>query len=81
MADAGDPAPCPAGHRDTVKLLPLVAVGGRAGPGAGYRAAGGRRRRLLRRRLRVRLTATRRAPAAANRQSRRDGGGRAPAGR
>ena len=31
MADAGDPANCPAGHRDTVKLMPLVAVGGRAG--------------------------------------------------
>ena len=31
MADAGDPATCPAGHADTVKLMPLVAVGGRAG--------------------------------------------------
>ena len=31
MADAGDPAACPAGHADTVKLMPLVAVGGRAG--------------------------------------------------
>ena len=30
MADAGDPATCPAGHRDTVKLMSLVAVGGRA---------------------------------------------------
>ena len=30
MADAGDPASCPAGHADTVKLMPLVAVGGRA---------------------------------------------------
>jgi putative FmdB family regulatory protein len=30
MADADAPAPCPEGHDDTVKLLPLVAVGGRA---------------------------------------------------
>ncbi len=30
MADAGDPASCPAGHADTVKLMPMVAVGGRA---------------------------------------------------
>lgn len=29
MADAGAPASCPAGHADTVKLMPLVAVGGR----------------------------------------------------
>ncbi|HEX6235558.1 MAG TPA: FmdB family zinc ribbon protein [Acidimicrobiales bacterium] len=31
MADAADPAACPAGHADTVKLMPLVAVGGKAG--------------------------------------------------
>jgi putative FmdB family regulatory protein len=31
MAAAGDPAPCPAGHTDTVKLLSTVALGGRAG--------------------------------------------------
>ncbi|MBN2624265.1 MAG: zinc ribbon domain-containing protein [Acidimicrobiales bacterium] len=31
MADAGAPAPCPAGHADTVKLMSLVAVGGRSG--------------------------------------------------
>jgi putative FmdB family regulatory protein len=32
MADADAPAPCPEGHDDTVKLLPSVAVGGRASP-------------------------------------------------
>ncbi len=31
MAAAGDPAPCPAGHTDTVKLLSTVALAGRAG--------------------------------------------------
>jgi putative FmdB family regulatory protein len=31
MARANDPAPCPAGHDDTVRLLPTVAVTGRAG--------------------------------------------------
>jgi putative FmdB family regulatory protein len=30
MADASAPASCPEGHRDTVKLMSLVAVGGRA---------------------------------------------------
>jgi putative FmdB family regulatory protein len=30
MALSDAPASCPAGHDDTVKLLPLVAVGGRA---------------------------------------------------
>lgn len=39
MADAAAPAPCPAGHADTVKLMPLVAVGGRAAPGGGPSAA------------------------------------------
>jgi putative FmdB family regulatory protein len=28
MSAASDPAPCPAGHDDTVKLLTTVAVGG-----------------------------------------------------
>jgi len=28
MAAADDPAPCPAGHSDTVRLLPTVAVTG-----------------------------------------------------
>ncbi len=34
MAAAGDPAPCPAGHDDTVKLLTTVGLAGRAGAGA-----------------------------------------------
>lgn len=29
MAAAGDPAPCPAGHDDTVKLLTTVGLAGR----------------------------------------------------
>ena len=33
MAAAADPAPCPTGHTDTVKLLSTVALGGRAGTG------------------------------------------------
>jgi putative FmdB family regulatory protein len=32
MAQAADPAPCPSGHTDTVKLLSQVAVVGRAAP-------------------------------------------------
>jgi putative FmdB family regulatory protein len=31
MSAASDPAACPAGHDDTVKLLTTVAVGGRSG--------------------------------------------------
>jgi putative FmdB family regulatory protein len=30
MAQVNDPAPCPAGHEDTVRLLPTVAMTGRA---------------------------------------------------
>ncbi len=30
MAESSDPASCPAGHDDTVKLLSAVAVGGSA---------------------------------------------------
>lgn len=42
MSQASDPATCPQGHGDTVKLLPAVAVGGRAGsPGAAPRGGGG----------------------------------------
>jgi hypothetical protein len=43
MADASAPATCPAGHRDTVKLMSLVAVGGRAdaAPAGGGGGAGG----------------------------------------
>lgn len=32
MAESSDPAVCPAGHGDTVKLLSTVAVTGSAGP-------------------------------------------------
>jgi putative FmdB family regulatory protein len=43
MAESDAPAPCPGGHHDTVKLLPLVAVGGRASaaPAAPPAALGG----------------------------------------
>lgn len=40
IAEASDPALCPAGHVDTVKLLSTVAVTGVAGS-AGPAAAGG----------------------------------------
>jgi len=33
MAAASDPAECPHGHSDTVKLLSTVSLGGRAGGG------------------------------------------------
>ena len=33
MAQSSDPATCPDGHGDTVKLLSMVAIGGRAAPG------------------------------------------------
>jgi putative FmdB family regulatory protein len=39
MAAASDPAPCPAGHADTVKLLSTVSLGGRADAGARTPAA------------------------------------------
>lgn len=44
MSASGQPAPCPDGHVDTVKLLTTVAVGGLAGTGgtpAPARAGGG----------------------------------------
>ncbi|MFI0421667.1 zinc ribbon domain-containing protein [Spongiactinospora sp. 9N601] len=46
MAQAGDPARCPHGHDDTVKLLSTVAVTGTSGtsaptPGAGGGCCGG----------------------------------------
>jgi putative FmdB family regulatory protein len=41
MADAAAPATCPAGHADTVKLMSLVAVGGRAEGGAAAPAPAG----------------------------------------
>ncbi|MFF9347351.1 zinc ribbon domain-containing protein [Streptomyces sp. NPDC014734] len=47
MAQSSDPAACPAGHSDTVKLLSTVAVGGSsaksapAAPSAGGGGGGG----------------------------------------
>jgi putative FmdB family regulatory protein len=41
MSAASEPAPCPVGHADTVKLLSAVAVGGLAGASAAPRPAGG----------------------------------------
>jgi hypothetical protein len=42
MSQASDPATCPQGHGDTVKLLTTVAVGGRAGsPDSAPRGGGG----------------------------------------
>ncbi|MER6420548.1 zinc ribbon domain-containing protein [Streptomyces sp. NPDC001137] len=42
MAQSSDPAVCPAGHEDTVKLLSTVAVGGTASaPAAAPKAGGG----------------------------------------
>lgn len=44
MRDASEPATCPAGHVDTVKLLSTVAVGGRGGapaPSGGGGCCGG----------------------------------------
>jgi putative FmdB family regulatory protein len=43
MAGAGEPASCPQGHDDTVKLLSAVPVTGRGGVGpvGGAAAAGG----------------------------------------
>ncbi|WP_424855907.1 FmdB family zinc ribbon protein [Streptomyces sp. SAI-170] len=40
MAESSDPAACPSGHDDTVKLLSTVAVGGTAAAPA-QRAGGG----------------------------------------
>ncbi|MFI9587454.1 zinc ribbon domain-containing protein [Streptomyces sp. NPDC052236] len=42
MAQSSDPASCPAGHEDTVKLLSAVAVGGtKSGAGPAPAAGGG----------------------------------------
>ena len=41
MSASNEPARCPAGHADTVKLLPAVAVGGRSGGRAPMPAGGG----------------------------------------
>ncbi|MHA6796090.1 FmdB family zinc ribbon protein [Pseudonocardia bannensis] len=44
MSASGDPAPCPTGHNDTVKLLSTVAIAGagsRSAPRAAAPAGGG----------------------------------------
>lgn len=41
MIDSAEPATCPAGHDDTVKLLSSVAVTGRAGSSPAPAPAGG----------------------------------------
>ncbi|WP_405116090.1 zinc ribbon domain-containing protein [Micromonospora sp. NBC_01405] len=41
MARAGEPAPCPQGHDDTVKLLSAVAVTGRGSTGTSAPAPSG----------------------------------------
>ncbi|MER6956478.1 FmdB family zinc ribbon protein [Streptomyces sp. NPDC001858] len=42
MAQSADPADCPAGHADTVKLLSTVAVGGtKSAPAANSGGGGG----------------------------------------
>ncbi|MFD5626899.1 MULTISPECIES: zinc ribbon domain-containing protein [unclassified Streptomyces] len=41
MAESSDPAACPAGHDDTVKLLSTVAVGGSASAPAPAPGGGG----------------------------------------
>ncbi|WP_405100940.1 zinc ribbon domain-containing protein [Micromonospora sp. NBC_01412] len=41
MARAGEPASCPQGHEDTVKLLSAVAVTGRGGAGTSAPAPSG----------------------------------------
>ncbi|NML49326.1 zinc ribbon domain-containing protein [Streptomyces sp. R302] len=41
MAESSDPAACPAGHDDTVKLLSAVAVGGSAASSQAPAASGG----------------------------------------
>ncbi|MFB9520953.1 zinc ribbon domain-containing protein [Streptomyces cremeus] len=41
MAESADPAACPEGHTDTVKLLSAVAVGGTSSAPAGGGGGGG----------------------------------------
>ncbi|GAB7041874.1 MULTISPECIES: FmdB family zinc ribbon protein [Catenuloplanes] len=41
MTEAADPASCPAGHDDTVKLLSTVAVTGRGGAAPAPTGGGG----------------------------------------
>ncbi len=40
MSESAEPATCPAGHADTVKLLSTVAVGGRAAQSGGPAGGG-----------------------------------------
>lgn len=42
MAQAGDPAPCPQGHRNSVKLLSVFASVGASGDGGAVAAAAAR---------------------------------------
>jgi putative FmdB family regulatory protein len=41
MIDSAEPATCPEGHSDTVKLLSTVAIMGRTGSGAPAPSGGG----------------------------------------
>lgn len=41
MASADEPAPCPQGHDDTVRLLPTVGLAGRASAPARAASGGG----------------------------------------
>jgi len=41
MSQSGDPATCPQGHDDTVKLLTTVGLGGRSSGAAPAPAGGG----------------------------------------
>ena len=41
MSQSGDPAACPQGHDDTVKLLTTVGIGGGAAPAGGGGCCGG----------------------------------------
>ncbi|HEX6075363.1 MAG TPA: zinc ribbon domain-containing protein [Micromonosporaceae bacterium] len=41
MSESNDPASCPHGHEDTVKLLSTVALAGSASPGRAAAPSGG----------------------------------------
>jgi len=41
MSESSDPAACPQGHTDTVKLLSTISLGGRAGASSGGAGSGG----------------------------------------
>ncbi|WP_245555958.1 FmdB family zinc ribbon protein [Nocardia cerradoensis] len=72
MSESGDPAVCPGGHRDTVKLLTTVALTGKAAGSGAPSAPPPVRRRLLRWRL-LRLIAIRRGRRSARVPIRRPG--------